>query len=117
MDTASLLKACRTASIFARESSHTVRVAFDPGPDVASSFASISANSAETGDNVAQVDASVEGDRVEIAFNVKYMSDVLSIIDTPQVAFETTTKMEPGVVRPLGDTEFFHIIMPMHFGR
>lgn len=116
MDTASFLKACRTASIFAREASHTARVKFDPG-DGMSGSAVISATSAEMGDNEAEVDAAVEGNAVEVAFNVKYLTDVLSVIDAPQVAIETTTAMEPGVVRPIGKTEFFHIIMPMHFGR
>ncbi len=117
MDTASFLKACRTASIFAREASHTARVKFQPGDDGMSGSAIISANSAEMGNNEAQVDASVEGGAVEVAFNVKYLTDVLSVIDAPQVAIETTTAMEPGVVRPVGELEFFHIIMPMHFGR
>ena len=117
MSTAALLKACKAASIFARESSHTARVKIDPGNELVSGFASISANAAETGDNVAQLDATVEGGEVEVAFNVKYLSDVLNVIDTPQVALETTTSMEPGVVRPVGADNFFHIIMPMHFGR
>ena len=66
---------------------------------------------------MAQVDAAIEGGEMEIAFNVKYLTDVLAIIDTPQVVLETTTSMEPGVVRPQSEDEtFFHIIMPMHFG-
>ncbi len=39
------------------------------------------------------------------------------VIETPQVAVETTTSMEPGVLKPVGDNDFIHIIMPMHFGR
>lgn len=118
MGTAEFRKACRTAEIFARESSHTARVRIEPGgDDFSAGYATITANSAETGDNVAQIDANVEGDSIEIAFNVKYMTDVLNVIDTPQVALETTTPMEPGVIKPVGDNDFVHIIMPMHFGR
>lgn len=117
VSTASLLKACKTAAIFAREASHTARVKLDPGDELRPAHVSVSATSAETGDNVAQVDATIEGNEVEVAFNVKYMTDVLQVIDTPQVAVETTTSMEPGVIRPVGNDEFFHIIMPMHFGR
>jgi DNA polymerase III subunit beta len=80
-------------------------------------YATIAATSSETGDNVAQIDADVDGEPIEIAFNVKYMSDVLNVIDTPQVALETTSPMEPGVIKPVGDTDFLHVIMPMHFGR
>lgn len=117
LGTADFRKACKTAEIFARESSHTARVRVEPGDELGPSFATIAATSTETGDNEAQVDAAVEGEPIEIAFNVKYMTDVLNVIDTPQVALETTNPMEPGVLKPVGDNDFVHIIMPMHFGR
>jgi DNA polymerase-3 subunit beta len=117
LGTAEFQKACKTAEIFARESSHTARVRIEPGDEITPGYAVVSATSSETGDNVAQIDASVEGEPIEIAFNVKYMTDVLSVIDTPQIALETTTSMEPGVLKPVGDSDFVHIIMPMHFGR
>lgn len=117
MGTAEFRKACKTAEIFARESSHTARVRVEPGDEITPAFAVIAATSTETGDNVAQIDAAVDGEPIEIAFNVKYMTDVLNVIDTPQVALETTNPMEPGVIKPVGDNDFVHIIMPMHFGR
>ncbi|HSH05741.1 MAG TPA: DNA polymerase III subunit beta [Anaerolineae bacterium] len=115
--TADFYKACKTADIFARESSHTARVRIEPGNEIMPGYATISATSTETGDNVAQVDASVDGDGVEIAFNVKFMNEVLSVIDSPQVALETITAMEPGVIKPVGNEDFTHVIMPMHFNR
>jgi len=117
LNTAEFAKACRTADIFARESSNTARVAVEPGDGLSAAFATVAANSKETGDNVAQVEANVEGMPIEIAFNVKFMSDVLSVIDTPQVALETTSANEPGVLKPVGDNDFVHIIMPMNFNR
>lgn len=117
LNTAEFAKACRTADIFARESSNTARVAVEPGDGLSPAFATVAANSKETGDNVAQVDANVEGMPIEIAFNVKFMSDALGVIDTPQVALETTSANEPGVLKPVGDNDFVHIIMPMNFNR
>jgi DNA polymerase-3 subunit beta len=117
MGTADFRKACKTAEIFAREASHTARVRIEPGDEITPGYAVIQATSAETGDNEAQIDASVDGEPIEIAFNVKYMTDVLNVIDTPQVALETSNPMEPGVIKPVGDNGFVHIIMPMHFGR
>ena len=117
VSTAEFRKACKTAEIFARESSNTARISVDPGEEMAPAFATIVATSTETGDNVAQIDASVEGQPIEIAFNVKYMTEVLNVIETPQVALETTSAMEPGVIKPVGDNDFVHIIMPMQFGR
>jgi DNA polymerase-3 subunit beta len=117
LNTAEFRKACRTTDIFARESSNTARVTIDPGDGLSQARATIAANSQETGDNVAQLDASVDGSPIEITFNVKFMSDVLNVIDTPQVVVETTTASEPGVLKPVGDNDFVHIIMPMQFGR
>jgi DNA polymerase-3 subunit beta len=110
-------KACKMAEIFAREASHTARVRIEPGNELMPGYATISATSSETGDNVVQIDAVVEGDEVEIAFNVRYMSQVLGVIDSAQVALETTKSTDPGVIRPVGDDDYLHIIMPMHFGR
>jgi DNA polymerase-3 subunit beta len=110
-------KACKMAEIFAREASHTARVRIEPGNELMPGYATISAVSSETGDNEAQIDAVVEGEGVEIAFNVRYMSQVLSVIDSPQVALETTKSTDPGVIKPVGDDDYLHIIMPMHFGR
>lgn len=117
LNTAEFQKACKMAEIFAREANQTARVRVEPGNELMPGYAVISATSEETGDNVAQIDASVDGGKIEIAFNVRYMTQVLNVLNTPQVALETTRASEPGVIKPVGSDEFVHIIMPMHFGR
>ena len=80
--------------------------------------ASLIATSPELGDNVVDVDASIEGDPVEISFNAKYLIDLLSVLDSPQVVLETRNPNEnPGVFRMVGDEHFTHIIMPMRIPR
>jgi DNA polymerase-3 subunit beta len=111
-----LLKVGRAANIFAREAANTVRVHVFPGGELTPGRMSVAARSDETGDNVSEIDATVEGDEIEIAFNVRYLLDVLSVVDTPQVALETTTSSSPGVIRLVGDDDFIHVIMPMHIG-
>lgn len=117
MSTADFLKACKMADIFAREASHTARVQIQPGDELKPAHATVTATSSETGDNVAQIDADVAGSEVEIAFNVKFMTDVLAVVGAPQIALETTSPTEPGVIKPVGEDGFLHVIMPMHFGR
>ena len=58
----------------------------------------------------------VEGDDLEIDFDVRYLIAVLSQIDEEQVVLETTQSNRPGTIRPLGlaDEEFLHVVMPMH---
>jgi DNA polymerase-3 subunit beta len=113
----SFLKACKAADIFAREAAHSARVRVIAGGNLEPGRLEISATAAETGSNETVVDATVEGEAIEIAFNVRFLVDVLSVIDTPNVALETTTPSSPGVVRPVGREDFLHVVMPMHLGR
>ena len=117
VSTAEMLKACRQASIFARESSDTMRLRITPSSDGAPGKVTISARADETGDNESQLEAVSTGVEVEIAFNVKFLIDVLSVIDAPQVALETTAPKAPGVLKPVGDDSFLHVVMPMHLPR
>lgn len=117
VDTAAFLKACKTAHIFARDAAYIARLHVKPASELAPGQVIVSATSAETGDDVSELDASIEGQEIEIAFNVKYLIDVLSVVGTPQVALDTTTSSSPGVIRPVGDGDFTHVIMPMHLGR
>ena len=114
VNTNSLLRACKTASIFARDAANIARFQITPGGELAPGHITIAATSAELGDNVGEIDASIEGDEIEIAFNVKYLIDVLSVMDSAQVVLETTTSSSPGVLKPVGDVDFVHVIMPMH---
>jgi DNA polymerase-3 subunit beta len=118
LDTTSFLKAARVSHLFARDSANIIKLEITPaGDELMNGQITLIATSAELGDNVADLDASIEGDPLEIAFNAKYLIDVLSIIETPQVALETTAASSPGVIRPLGDDQFTHVIMPMHISR
>ncbi len=117
LPTSAFLKACKAADIFAREAAHSARLRVTPGTDLEPGTVEVSATSAETGSNETTVDATIEGDPVEIAFNVRFLVDVLSVINTPNVALETTGPSAPGVIRPVGQDDFLHVIMPMHLGR
>jgi DNA polymerase-3 subunit beta len=117
VNTAEMRGACKAADIIAREAAHTTRLRVYPEDEVTPGHMVVAATSAETGDNETEIDALVDGDPIEIAFNVKYLNDVLGVIDTPQVALETTTESSPGVIRPVGSDDFVHVIMPMQLGR
>lgn len=116
VDTASLLKAVRVAFLFARDNANIIRVRIDPANGSGTGQMSLTANSAEMGDSVNEIDAMVEGVDLEIAFNARYLIDVLTQIDQPQVVLETTQATRPGTIRPvgMGEDEFLHVVMPMH---
>lgn len=116
VSTASLLKACRQAEIFAREGSNVVRLNIKTNGELQPGEVEISAHSEETGSNETLVEATVDGIPLLIAFNVKYLREVLEVIKSPNVAIETSAQNAPGVVKPVGDDHFLHVIMPMHLG-
>jgi DNA polymerase-3 subunit beta len=108
---AEFLRATKSASIFARDGSGIVRLQIMPR-DGKGKIA-ISARAEEIGDNLGEVDATVEGEEAKIAFNSKYLMDVLGVIAKEEVALETTTSSSPGVIRPVGDESYIHVVMPM----
>jgi DNA polymerase-3 subunit beta len=115
--TDAFLKAARQAEIFARESSHITRLDIKPGEGKAPGTVDISATSEETGSNDSKIDATVEGNSILIAFNVRYLREALEVMKTANVALETTAAAAPGVIRPMGNEDFLHVIMPMHLGK
>ncbi|MFC1992612.1 DNA polymerase III subunit beta [Chloroflexota bacterium] len=114
VDVAEFLRAAKTASIFARDGSGIVRLVVSPGgKELAPGKVTISARSEEVGDDVGDIDGVVEGEEAKIAFNGKYLTDVLSVLSETQVALETTNPSSPGVIRPVGVDNYIHVVMPM----
>lgn len=116
LSTDAFLKACKQAEIFAREGTLIARVSITPGGELQPGTVEISGQSEETGSNQTVVDASIEGPPILIAFNVRFMREVLDVIKTPNVALETSSDTSPGLFRPVGAKDFLHVIMPMHLG-
>ncbi|MBI2868780.1 MAG: DNA polymerase III subunit beta [Chloroflexi bacterium] len=107
------LRATRTASIFARDGSGIVRLTVSPGSELAPGKLTVAARSEEVGENLGELDAVVEGQEAKIAFNGKYLAEVLGVLDEAQAALETTSPSSPGVIRPVGTDNYVHVVMPM----
>ena len=74
----------------------------------------ISARSEEVGDNQDEVDAEeMEGEAGKIAFNSRYLLDVLSVLERGKVVLETSSSSSPGVFKPIDSEDYIHVIMPM----
>jgi DNA polymerase-3 subunit beta len=116
ISTPAILKACKQAEIFAREGSHIARIQVTPGAENQPGTVEISGQSEETGFNQTVIDANIEGKQLLIAFNVRFLREVLDVIKTANVILETNIETTPGVFRPAGEDNFLHVIMPMHLG-
>lgn len=113
VNVADFLRATKTASIFARDGSGIVRLVVTPGSENSPGRLAVSARSEEIGDDVGEIDATVEGAEAKIAFNGKYLMDVLGVLKESQVALETTNPSSPGLIRPVGADNYTHVVMPM----
>ena len=104
------LRATKTAAIFARDGSGIVRVNTKDGN------LSIASRAEEIGENQGEIDAKIEGESSRIAFNSKYLMDVLEVLGNGEVSLQTTSESSPGVLRPVNnseDTQYVHVVMPM----
>jgi DNA polymerase-3 subunit beta len=108
-----LMRAVRISVLFSRDVANIVRVEVIPGTELAPGRLIVE-STAEVGQNVGELDAVVEGEQMEIAFNGRYLIDMLNVIGTEQVALETTNPSRPGILKPVGDENLVYVIMPMH---
>lgn len=99
--------ASRSMAAFARDGGGIVRL------HISSGKVTINSNAQETGKNEGVIDANVEGEESKIAFSSKYITDVLSVLDRGEVSIETSNPSSPGVIRPVNDEDYVHVIMPM----
>jgi DNA polymerase-3 subunit beta len=109
LDREELLRAVRPAALIAHESANIVKLQISSNGE---SGIVVSAN-AEIGDHVGQVEADVEGDGTSIAFNAKYLADVLEKVTAEQFALELQGPLAPGVFKPVGDDRYVHVVMPV----
>ncbi len=118
MYTSDLLRACQRAEIFARDSAYSGRLYVKPptAPGEPGEVL-VAGKSAERGDNEGLVDASVEGEPLDISFNIRYLIEVLRAISEESVVLESNGPQNPGVLRPEGREDFVHVIMPMSLNR
>ena len=117
VSTEELLKAVKVAYLFARDAANIVRIRVAPGNDLTPGSMIVTGTSAELGDNVSELDATIEGEEIEVAFNARYLIDALSVVGTPEIALETSTISSPGVLRPVAGDDFLCVVMPMHITR
>ena len=124
LNTKDFQNANKIASLIARDANNIVRLTINgSNGDSASNGqppGSVTIGAvADVGDSRSSVDAVIEGEnsQITIAFNGKYLSDVLGVINTTQVSLELNSPSSPGVVRPVGASNYTHVIMPMHLSR
>jgi DNA polymerase-3 subunit beta len=102
-----LAEALKRLSLVANDKSGAVRFGVEPG------MLKITSENPEVGEGSEELDVDFAGDPVEVGFNVRYLLDVLSSVNEDEVSLELGGALDPGVVKPVGPTDFIGVIMPM----
>ena len=106
--------ASKTASIFARDGSGILRLLFEPNTKDDKGNITITSKSDEVGESTNTISADIEGSKNQIAFNNKFLTDVLGILKQKDIELLVTSSSAPGLIRPIGENESYkYVIMPM----
>lgn len=108
VNTAAFLNAIKMASFFAREAANNIKLSLKKPKGL-----KISAVSPQLGDNVSELEAGLSGDEIEIAFNAKFVLDVLQIVDSEKISLQLAGPLSAGIIKPLKDPNYLYIIMPL----
>jgi DNA polymerase-3 subunit beta len=57
-----------------------------------------------------------DGGDLNIAFNVKYLTDVVRFIDADQIEINLNSPIAPCIITPVGDHDYVHLVLPVRTG-
>ena len=109
VDREELLKAVRLSALIASSSANVVRLRVDSDGESGITVAA----AADVGDTEGHVEATTEGDGLTVAFNARYLQEALANLASEQLALEFQGPLSPGVLKPIGDDGYVHVIMPV----
>ena len=67
----------------------------------------------QIGDVHEELDIQQEGANVNIAFNVKYLIDVVRYIDAEQIEIHLNNAISPCIINPVGNPDYIHLVLPV----
>ncbi|MCE5285255.1 MAG: DNA polymerase III subunit beta [Pelosinus sp.] len=108
IDTSSFFDAVERISLLARDGDYNVIKIFFKNDNVV-----ITSNNPDIGKAYETVAASITGNELEIAFNAKYITDILKNISSNQLLFSLNTPLSPACVQPIDDSSYTYIITPV----
>ena len=107
LDKEELLRAVKLASVFARDSANIVKI------KVNKDSVEISAESQSAGSQKTKIDAKVEGESLEIAFNYRFLEEFIHSVKEEEIQMKFSNSNAPGIFTDPKDSNYLHLIMPV----
>lgn len=109
-----LIRAIRTAALFAQSQSHTVQLQMNTADQTVRVFA----ESKELGKQESTLPVSMSGETITAGFNATYLIDAVSAFDGEQIVLQMKTPEAPALfVSPGVDTHIRQVVMPVRLER
>ena len=67
----------------------------------------------QIGDVHEELDIQQSGANMNIAFNVKYLIDVVRYIDADQIEIQLNSAISPCIIHPVGNSDYIHLVLPV----
>jgi len=67
----------------------------------------------ESGSIREELPISLEGEEFTVAFNTRYLIDVLKVLETEEIYLSLTGPLNPGVVKPVNDENYLCLVLPV----
>lgn len=101
------LQSIKRVAIVARENSNRTILQTVNGTLIAT------AESGSVGKAHEEVEVIREGDDIKMAFNSRYLLDMLGVVETEAIEVELSGEVNPAVLRPQGKNDYTYVLMPM----
>lgn len=107
VDRVELANAMKMSTLFARDSANNIKM------KVSSKEIEVLATSPQLGENTSKIPADTKGEELDIAFNAKYILDILMVMGGKQVDLGFVGKLNPCVIQDATDKSYLAIVMPL----
>ena len=107
IDTEELLRAVKSAAIFAKDSAGIIKIA------VTKTEVLVSANTPQVGENTIEVEGKITGEENKVAINSRFLLDLLPAISGETLLLELSGALNPVVFKDPTNETFVHIVMPV----
>lgn len=109
LDRRGLIAALERVAVLADQHNNVVKLSSDP----ANGQLAISADAQDVGSGSEALAASISGEPIQIAFNVRYVLDGLKAMVADRVELRCNAPTTPAVLAPVEDGGFTYLVMPI----
>ncbi|MFN5118069.1 MAG: DNA polymerase III subunit beta [Cyanobacteriota bacterium] len=110
LDRRAFVSALERVAVLADQHNNVVKLSSDP----ATGKVTIRADAQDVGSGSEALAAEIEGEEIQIAFNVRYLLDGLKAMASDRVVLQSNAPTTPAVLSPVGeDGAFTYLVMPV----